>query len=351
MPAPTAADYRAGLDYALRRFAELGIVAAQDAKASPEMLDAYLEADREHRLTFRVRASQYVDPARDVEQIEGLVAGRGKYRGPHLNAGTAKFFLDGVIEAKTAVLLAPYLGSDPKGPAARGLPNFDQDRLDRLVAGLDKVGFQVHMHAIGDGAIRMGLDAIAFARKVNGPRDARPHLAHIQLFDPADIPRFRELGAIANFQPLWAYEDSYIRDLTLPVLGPERSRWLYPIRSLMDSGAVVVAGSDWSVSSPDPLQGMEVAVTRREPGAPAGPAWIPEETVDLPRIIAAYTIAGAYVSFEEKDSGSLETGKLADFVVLDRNLFDIPPNQIHAAKVLWTVFEGKEVYRSGEWKK
>jgi predicted amidohydrolase YtcJ len=350
VPAPTAADYRGGLDYAIDRFAELGIVAAQDAKASPEMLDAYLEADREHRLTFRVRASQYVDPARDVEQIEGLVAGSGKYRSPHLNAGTAKFFLDGVIEAKTAVLLEPYLGADPKDPGARGLPNFGQDRLDRLVAGLDKVGFQVHMHAIGDGAIRMGLDAIAFARHVNGPRDARPHLAHIQLFDPADIPRFRQLGVIANFQPLWAYEDSYIRDLTLPVLGPGRSRWLYPIRSLMDSGAVVVAGSDWSVSSPDPLQGMEVAVTRREPGAPAGPAWIPEETVGLPRIIAAYTIAGAYVSFEEKDSGSLEAGKLADFVMLDRNLFDIPANQIHAARVLWTVFEGKEVYRSGAWK-
>ena len=134
------------------------------------------------------------------------------------------------------------------------------------------------------------------------------------------------------------------------MLGPERSRWLYPIRSLMDSGAVVVAGSDWSVSSPDPLQGMEVAITRRAPGAPAGPAWLPEETVDLPRILAAYTIAGVYVSFEEKDSGSLEAGKLADFVMLDRDLFTLPANQIHAAKVLWTVFEGKEVYRSGEWR-
>jgi len=343
LPQPGPADYRDGLDFALKRFAELGIVAVQEADASPEMLDAYLAADREGRLSVRVRASQHVDPEKDVEQIPALVAARKQYRGARLDAGTAKFFLDGVIEAKTAALLEPYLGST--GPEDRGVPNFDQGRLDRLVAGLDSDGFQIHMHAIGDRAIRMGLDAIEHANEVNGSRDRRPHLAHIQLFDPADIPRFARLGAIANFQPLWAYADSYIRDLTEPVLGPSRSRWLYPIRSLMASGAVVVAGSDWSVSSPDPLQAIEVAITRREPGAPVGPAWIPEETVELPQILAAYTIAGAYVSFEERDSGSLETGKLADFVMLDKNIFELPPNQIHTARVLWTVMEGREVYR------
>jgi predicted amidohydrolase YtcJ len=343
LPPPGPSDYRDGLEYALKRFAELGIVAVQEADASREMLDAYLAADRERRLTVRVRASQHVDPEKDVEQIAALVTAREQYRGARLDAGTAKFFLDGVIEAKTAALLEPYLGST--GTGDRGLPNFDQDRLDRLVAGLDRVGFQVHMHAIGDRAIRMGLDAIERAREANGPRDRRPHLAHIQLFDPADIPRFAQLGAIANFQPLWAYADAYIRDLTEPVLGPARSRWLYPIRSLMASGAVVVAGSDWSVSSPDPLQAIEVAMTRREPGAPAGPAWIPEETVDLPQILAAYTIGGAYVSFEERDSGSLEAGKFADFVMLDKDIFELPPNRIHTARVVWTVMEGREVYR------
>jgi len=341
VPKPNPADYRAGLDYALERFAALGIVGVYEADASPEMLDAYLAADREDRLTVRVRASQHVDPERGVDQVADLVKRRDGYRGRRLDANAAKLFLDGVIEAKTAALIEPYLGGSSRGPA-----NYEPDALDDLVTALDREGFQVHMHAIGDRAIRMGLDAIARARAANGPRDARHHLAHIQLFDPADVPRFAALGAIANFQPLWAYADSYIRDLTEPVLGPERSRWLYPIRSLVASGAVVVAGSDWSVSSPDPLRAMEVAVTRREPGAPIGPAWIPEEQVDLPEILRAYTIAGAYLAFEEHETGSLESGKRADFVMLDRDIFTVPANEIHTAKVVWTVFEGKEVYRS-----
>jgi hypothetical protein len=343
VPKPTPADYRAGLDYSLERFASLGIVGIAEADASPEMLDAYLAADQAGQLTLRVRASQHVEPDGGPEQVEALAVRRERYRGPHLNAGTAKLFLDGVIEAKTAALLEPYVGAT--GPASRGLPNYTPDALDALVVELDRQLFQVQMHAIGDGAIRMGLDALEKAREANGPRDARPHIAHIQLFDPADIPRFAQLGVVANFQPLWAYADSYIRDLTEPVLGPARSRWLYPIRSLMDSGAVVVAGSDWSVSSPDPLRAIEVAITRREPGASAGPPWIPEETVGLPRILAAYTIAGAYVNFEEKDSGSLEVGKLADVIMLDQDLFTLPPNRIHDAKVVWTLFEGREVYR------
>ena len=344
VPPASAADYRAGLDHALARFAEVGIVGVQEASAGREMLDAYLAADREGRLTVRVRASLRVDPGRDTDQIPDLVELRRAYTGRRLNAGTAKLFLDGVIEAKTAALLAPYV-EGPGAPPRRGDANYDQARLDRLVAALDREGFQVHMHAIGDRAIRMGLDAVERARATNGPRDARHHMAHIQLFDPADIPRFAGLGVVANFQPLWAYADSYIRDLTEPVLGPERSRWLYPIRSLVASGAVVAAGSDWSVSSPDPLRAMEVAVTRREPGAPIGPGWIPEEQVDLPEIVAAYTIAGAYLSVEERDSGSIETGKLADFVMLDRDIFGLPANAIHTAKVVWTVMEGKEVYQ------
>lgn len=345
VPPAGAADFRAGLDHALARFAQVGIVSVQEASAGREMLDAYLAADREGRLTVRVRASLRVDPGRDADQVGDLVEQRRAYTAGRLNAGSAKLFLDGVIEAKTAALLAPYVEA-PGAPPRLGDANYDQARLDRLVAALDREGFQVHMHAIGDLAIRMGLDAVERARAANGARDARHHIAHIQLFDPADIPRFARLGVVANVQPLWAYADAYIRDLTEPVLGPARSRWLYPIRSLHASGAVVAAGSDWSVSSPDPLRAMEVAVTRREPGAPIGPGWIPGEQVDLPAIVAAYTIAGAYLSFEERDSGSIEVGKLADFVMLDRDIFGLPANAIHTAKVVWTVLEGKGVYVS-----
>ena len=210
---------------------------------------------------------------------------------------------------------------------------------------MDKRGWQVMIHAIGDRAIRDALDAVEAARKANGVRDARHHLAHIELIDPADIPRFRRLGVIANFQPLWANGDKYLTELTEPKLGPERSRWLYPIGSVVASGAVVAFGSDWSVSSMNPLDGIEVAVTRRQPPEGPGPAWLPDERIALPEAIAAYTIRAAYLDFTEKESGSIEVGKSADLIVLDRNLFEIPPSQIHEAKVLLTLLEGREVYR------
>jgi predicted amidohydrolase YtcJ len=205
------------------------------------------------------------------------------------------------------------------------------------------------MHAIGDRAIRQGLDAIAAAERANGPRDRRPHIAHLQLFHPAELPRFRELGVVANIQPLWAYADSYIRTLTEPRLGPERSRWLYPFGALQRTGAVLAGGSDWSVTSVNPLHGIQVAVTRKPLDASAdSPSWLAEQRLDLPTALAAYTNGGAYVTFEEKDSGALDVGKLADLIVLDQNLLQIPVEHIHTAKVLWTLLEGREVYRASD---
>ena len=168
------------------------------------------------------------------------------------------------------------------------------------------------MHAIGDRAIRQGLDAIADAVRANGPRDRRPHIARLQLFPPDDVPRFHELGVVANSQPLWAYADSCIRTLTEPRLGPERSQWLYPFGALQRAGTVLAGGSDWWVSSVNPLHGVQVAVSRRALDAPPdAPSWLPEQRLDLPSILAAYTNGGTFVSFEDKDSGSLEIGKLA----------------------------------------
>ena len=150
---------------------------------------------------------------------------------------------------------------------------------------------------------------------------------------------------MANFQPLWAWADPYIVDLTIPILGPERSRYLYPIRSVVRTGAVIACGSDWSVSSINPLEAIQIGVTRRGLAEGPGPAWIPEEAVDLAIMLAGYTINGAYVNFEESETGSVEVGKAADLVVLDRNLFELPAHEIHRAKVLLTLLEGKEVYR------
>jgi len=238
--------------------------------------------------------------------------------------------------------ILPYLNRG----GSRGELNFAPDRLAKLVTRLDREGFQVHIHAIGDRAIRVSLDAHEAAQIANGRRDARHHIAHLELIEPEDIPRFRDLGIIANFQPLWAFADPYIKDLTLGPLGADRSRWLYPMASVLKTGAVMAAGSDWPVTSLNPMEAIQVAVTRRGPTEPEGPAWIPEEKMDLPAILAAYTINGAYLNHEEKETGSIEVGKSADLIVLDRDLFKIPPEKIHEAKVVWTLLEGREVFRA-----
>jgi predicted amidohydrolase YtcJ len=191
----------------------------------------------------------------------------------------------------------------------------------------------------------MTLDAFEKARAANGRRDSRHQIAHLELIDAADIPRFQRLGVIADFQALWAFADPYIKELTIPVLGEERSRRLYPLGSVARTGAVLDCGSDWNVTSMNPLAAIQVAVTRRQPGSGAGPAWQPEELVDLPTMLACYTMGGAYASFSEGETGSIETGKAADLAVLDRNLFAVPKEEIERARVLWTLLGGREVYR------
>lgn len=343
LPARTMDERKAGLKRALALANQLGITMLHDASVSPEWLQAYLELDREGGLTARVIAAQHVSPELPQSQVDSLVAWRDRFMGPrYFRPTAAKFFADGVIEAKTAATLAPYLNSG----GSTGEANYRQGQMDSLVTALDKAGIQIHIHAIGDRAIRMGLDAIEQARKANPGQNTRPIIAHIQLFDPADIARFKPLGVVASFQPLWAFADDYITDLTLPILGPQRSRWLYPIGSMVKSGTVVAAGSDWTVSSLNPLEAIQVAVTRRGPTDSAGPPWIPEEVVDLDTMLRAYTVNGAYASGDEKRTGTLEVGKAADLIVLDRDLHTIPATEIHAAKVLLTLLDGKTVFKA-----
>ena len=173
-----------------------------------------------------------------------------------------------------------------------------------------------------------------------------PAIAHLELIDPADIPRFRALGVVANFQPLWANGDEYLTRMTEPYLGPARSRWLYPIASVVRTGAVVTGGSDWSVSSLDPLEAIEVGITHRDPGDTVTAPWHPLERVDLPTMIALYTINAAWAHRLDRETGSIEVGKLADLIVLDRNLFELPAGRIHEARVVRTLFEGRTVFRA-----
>ncbi len=342
IPDPPPKAYVEGLRRGLEMANRFGITSLIEANAGDAILAAYAEAEREGWLSSRVVASLSVDVLKGPEQVADLSRKRQAFTRGRLRATAAKIFADGVIESETAALLQPYLGH----PGYSGKPRLEPEAFDRLATALDRERFQIHIHAIGDRAIRLSLDALEAARKANGPRDARPFVAHLELIDPADVPRFRALGVVADFQPLWAWADPYIKDLTIPKLGPERSRWLYPIRSVLASGAVVAGGSDWSVSSMNPLDAIEIAVTRRELGADSGPAFLPEEQVGLPEMLAAYTIAGAYTAFEERETGSIEVGKAADLIVLDHNLFEVPPEKIHETKVVLTLLEGREVYRA-----
>lgn len=343
LPPYSAADRLGAVRRALAEANRFGITSITDADADADYLEAYANLDRRGELTARVTAALHTDAAVPVEEMAArLRALRMKYRGGNrLTVNTVKLYADGVIESHTAALLAPYIGlGDDRGPLV-----YQPDDLTARITAFDRDGFQIHVHAIGDRAIRVTLDALGHARQVNGTHDGRPVMAHLELWDPADIPRFRELGVVASFQPYWAQADQYITTLTEPVLGPARSRWLYPIASLMASGAVVAGGSDWTVSSLNPLDAIQVAITRRDVEAPEGPAWLPEERADLPRMLAAYTTNAAYATHSEREAGSLEAGKLADLIVLDRNLFAIPVTAIHSARVLLTLLEGRVVWR------
>jgi predicted amidohydrolase YtcJ len=342
LPKRTAREYDAGLRRGLEIANAFGLTSLEEASASQEELAAYEALDTRGELTARISASITANTDKVLADVPRLKALRARYHGKRFHADGVKIFADGVLETRTAAVLLPYIGFGQD----RGKVNLDPADFRALATALDKEGFQIHVHAIGDRAIRDTLDALEAAQKANGARDARHHIAHIELIDPADIPRFRRLGVIANFQPFWANGDKYITAMTEPELGPERSRWIYPIASVVAAGGVTAFGSDWSVSSMNPLDGIEVAVTHREPQKGPGPAWLPEERIALPEAIAGYTIRGAYLDFTEKETGSIEQGKAADLIVLDRNLFEIPPSEIHRAKVLWTLLEGREVYRA-----
>jgi predicted amidohydrolase YtcJ len=246
------------------------------------------------------------------------------------------------MENYTAVVLEPY--KLPGKKDVRGIPMFEPEFLKKAVTKLDADGFQVHFHTIGDGAVRQALDAIEAARAANGDRGNRHHLSHIQLIHPDDQPRFRKLGAIANFQPLWAYADEYVTELTLPFISKQTATWMYPIGSMQRSGAVVAFGSDWSVSTANPFWEMETAITRMGAVGETKTTWMPEERIALPEALAAFTINAAYTNRDEKNTGSLEVGKQANLAVLDRNLFETPASDISDTKVLLTLFEGKPVH-------
>ena len=340
-PKPTVEERECGLLKALDMANSFGITSMQDANVTEPYLQTYSSLEKAGKLTSRIVAALHVDPDKDVQQVEQLCRLRRQYSSALVKPTSAKIFADGVIESHTAALLQPY--SDK--PETAGVLNFPPQKMQSIVEVLDKNGFQVHVHAIGDRAVNVALNAFEHALSVNGYHDNRHQIAHLELIQPSDLPRFRKLGVIANFQSFWAFNDPYISKCTAPLIGPERSGRLYQLRSVFNTGAVIAAGSDWSVSSMNPLDAIQVAVTRLGLDDTSTAAWIPSERINLPEIVAAYTINGAYDNHNEKLCGSLESGKYADFIVLDKNIFDVPFSAIHNVHVQMTYLGGKLVYR------
>jgi predicted amidohydrolase YtcJ len=339
-PQPSEADYREALRRSTAMANRFGITSLVDASATEAVLDAYRSADAAGELTVRVVAAQRIDPRRGEEQVADLLARRDRARGRRLRSDAAKLLLDVEIDRHTAALLEDYAGA----AGVRGDLLIEPAALDALVRRLDVDGFLIHMHAMGDRAVRSGLDAIEHAIRANGPRDRRHQLAHLGVVSPEDIPRFGLLGVTANLQPLWAQADDDASAPTQAALGPARSRWMYPMASIAAGGGRIVASSDWPAPSMNPLEAMQVAVTR-QPLNGRKPAQQPQERIGLAAILAAYTIDAAWAARGEEIDGSIEVGKAADLVVLDRNLFGIEVLQLHQARVLLTLLDGEPVYR------
>jgi predicted amidohydrolase YtcJ len=349
VPRPTADELVAALLRAQALLHSYGITAWQDAivggnPVTADAAPAYAAAVRDGSLTARVVGALWWDRTRGAEQIPELVEWRERLTGGRLRATSVKIMQDGIAENHTAAMLGPYLTGCGCASTNAGISFVDPEALRAYVTELDARGFQVHFHALGDRAVREALDAVEAARTANGWSGTRPHLAHLQVVHPDDVARFRTLGAVATVQPLWAVHEPQMDDLTIPFLGAERAAWQYPFGDLVRAGATLAAGSDWPVSSADPIQGMHVAVNRRPPDAAEDvPVFLPGQRLDLGAALAAYTAGSAHVNHLD-DTGTIEPGRLADLAVLDRDPFAGPADEIAATRVLQTYVGGDRVH-------
>jgi len=306
-------------------------------------IQAYTEMARDKELSLRVRGTVLTDSTLDSDQVRVIKSKCEQQEDPLFKMTGIKVFVDGVVEGATAFLLKPYAHM----PDTCGEPLWDLDNLKSLFAAADREKLQIHIHAIGDAAIRMSLDALEHARNANGISDSRHLITHLHILDQADIPRMAALNVIGVPQPFWFVKGDYFHNLEARYLGLERAEKEYPMKSLKDAGILLAGASDYPVQVPSPpLLGIMLGVTRCEPGE-TDPDEIlgPEERMTLSEMIESFTINGAHANFLEHETGSIEVGKNADMVVLENNLFDIPTAEIADTRVVMTMFEGKTVYR------
>lgn len=345
IPPPTPEEIQNSILYVAEHFNSLGITSWNDAgvefddQGGSAMIDAYKAVKDAGKLTSHVTVSLKWKNDRGMDQLPSLLRAAERANALGIPTHTVKFYVDGVIPQKTAFMLAPYENSG----AERGKPQIPEETLKQAVTAVDARGMHAYLHAIGDGAVRLSLDAIEAARKANGARDTHHMVTHLNVVDPADQPRFGKLGAFAQFQPTWSSWYPYM-ELTQAAIGEQRMRYIYPAGSIVRAGGKLAYGADWPVGTANPLEGLEIAMTRRAAGDPKARPLIASEGVTLAEAIESHTINVAYVNGLDKVTGSVTPGKSADLIVLDRNIFEVPAYEISKAKVLVTLFRGEPVY-------
>ncbi|WP_336992783.1 amidohydrolase [Leucobacter sp. VD1] len=354
---PSDEDAYAGLLEAQRRMLALGVTAWQDAAIGslmgrPDTLPIYLRALAAGTLHARVRGAQWWDRTAGLSQLAGLIERRDAVAALHpperFSLGTVKIMVDGVAESRTAAMHGHYRDAAGASTGSTGLAFFPPAQLAEFVTAIDASGMQLHFHALGDRAVTDALDALERALRTNGKQHLRHHLAHLETVAPADLARFAELGATANLQPLWAAHDAQLDELVIPFLPAGVEATLYPFAALASAGAALAAGSDWPVSSPDPVQAIHVAVNRRRP-ASAAPPLGEAQALTVTQAVNAYTSGSARVNHLDTVTGQLRPGAFADIAILDRNLFAIDAAELHTAVVDETWIAGQRVYsRSGD---
>lgn len=340
MPAPTDADWADGVRHGQALANRHGLTGIIDAHVDERHVRVYAAMAADEALTLRVAATAKVYPHEETAAaLARLEAMRRLHASDMFRVHSAKFFLDGVFENRTAAMLAPYAdgGNAPL--------MFGPNRIAELFTAFDAARFQLHVHAIGDLAVRAALDGLEAARAANGAWPGLHQIAHVQAIDPADIPRFRALGAMANLQPLWARPEPSVTEVALPLLGPGRGRFLYAFRDLIDAGAPFALSSDWAVSSLNPFEIISVALTRQT--APDGPALDAAQRLTLEECIRGYTTHAAAAAWRP-DTGTLAPGARADLILLDRDPFSCDAWSLAATRVLLTLVAGNEVHRASD---